>query len=300
MEALAGESTGKARMSEPSRAIASAPAAADPLDGRVQRQGHQGPMTRFTVLRRILADLGTPMRSDMKVMDFGCGQGGLVRAALAQGFDAYGCDLYSGEYHPSWNAEWDAGRDPGRPRHDAGRDAMGGRGRIRAIRAPYVLPFEDASIDVIVSDQVFEHVLNYPEAIAELHRVMRPGGCFLHVFPSRYALIEGHIFVPLTTVFRPRWWLWIWALLGVRNEFQRGLSARETVDANAHFLALGTKYLPPREIKRLFARHFERVEFVERLFLPYSIRPRFLTKVPFGPFLYGLLCHRFLYGVRAP
>jgi SAM-dependent methyltransferase len=98
------------------------------------------------------------------------------------------------------------------------------------------LPFEDSGIDVIINDQVFEHVLNYPQAIEELCRVMRVGGVFLHIFPSRYRVIEPHIYVPLASIFRPRWWLWLWALLGVRNEFQHGLPAREVVEKNAHFL----------------------------------------------------------------
>ena len=154
-------------------------------------------------------------------------------------------------------------------------------------------------MDVVISDQVFEHVLDYPRTIAELHRVMRPGGVFLHSFPSRYRCIEGHIFVPMTSMFRPRWWLWLWAALGIRNEFQVGLPAAEVVERNVQFLERGTLYLGPRRIKRDFARYFASVEYVERVFLPYSNRPRKLGKVPFGADIYGLLWNRFLYGRRA-
>jgi ubiquinone/menaquinone biosynthesis C-methylase UbiE len=240
--------------------------------------------TRFDVIRRILADLGTPIRPEMKVMDFGCGEGGLVKAALAHGFDTYGCDLYDIEYSCKWHSEW--GR--------AGTTD----GRLRRIRNPYELPFDDSSIDVVISNEVFEHVQNYRQALAELRRVIRPGGFFLHAFPSRYLLIEPHIYVPLTTMFRPRWWLWLWAVLGVKNQFQKGLSAAEVVRQNAHFLSHGTNYLPPGEIKSEFARYFTKVEFVERFFLRYSNRARVLAGVPLLPSLYGLLRARFLYGVR--
>jgi SAM-dependent methyltransferase len=149
-----------------------------------------------------------------------------------------------------------------------------------------------------VSDQVLEHVQNYPQAIAEMHRVLRPGGAFLHAFPSRYRPVEGHISVPLASFFRPRWWLWLWAALGIRNEFQRGLHAREVVNRNVHFLKHGTNYLTAHEIKRQFGRRFARVEFVEYAFLPYSNRSRFLAKVPLGPAAYRTLSARFVYGAR--
>src|SRR5579863_10445048 len=184
------------------------------------------PKTRFDVFCRMFADLGTPIRSEMKVVDFGCGTGELVKAALARGFDAYGCDLYDVKY----SADWETGVEAN----------LKERGRLRQIRSPYELPFDDSSIDVVFSDQVFEHVLNYPETIAELLRIMRPGGFFLHAFPSRYRIIEGHIYVPMTSIFRPRWWLWLWAALGVRNESQTGLPAREVVRQNVHFLSHAT------------------------------------------------------------
>lgn len=242
------------------------------------------PANRFDLFRLMLADLGFTIQPNMKVLDFGAGEGELVAFARAQGFDAYGCDLYDREY--SYTLD-----------RDRTAIALRDEGRLRPIGTPYQLPFEDSSIDVVISDQVFEHVLNYPQAIEELHRVMRVGGVFLHAFPSRYQLIEPHIFVPLSSIFRPRWWLWLWALLGVRNQFQHGLSAREVIEKNAHFLKCGTNYLSFRKLKQEFAKCFSQVDFVERVFLPYSNRPRALAKVPFGAALYGLLCSRFLYGI---
>jgi len=233
----------------------------------------------------MLADLGFGIQPHMKVLDFGAGEGKLVSFARAQGLDAYGCDLYDVQYSYTLS-------------RDATAAALREEGRLRPILTPYRLPFEDSSIDVVISDQVFEHVLNYPQAIEELRRVMRVGGVFLHAFPSRYRVIEGHIYVPMSSIFRPRWWLWLWALLGVRNEFQHGLSAKEVVEKNVQFLKHGTNYPPTREVKSEFQRCFSQVEFVERVFLPYSNRPRALAKVPLGPALYGLLASRFLYGVR--
>lgn len=242
--------------------------------------------TRFDVLGRMLADLGTPLLPNMRLMDFGCGEGRLVEAALSQGLDAYGCDLYDVRYSYDWNSP------------DISNELRETR-RLRPIQLPYRLPFEDSCMDVIISDQVFEHVLDYPQAIAETYRVLRPGGVFLHCFPSRYRCIETHIHVPMASMFAPHWWLWLWAAAGVRNRFQAGLSPAEVVARNERFLEVATCYLGPRRIKREFRRWFSSVEFVEHAFLPYSQRPRVLGKVPLGAVAYGLLCSRFLYGRRA-
>jgi arsenite methyltransferase len=52
-----------------------------------------------------------------------------------------------------------------------------GAGRASFIKADATaLPFADAAFDVAVSTQVYEYVADLPTALAELHRVLRPGG----------------------------------------------------------------------------------------------------------------------------
>jgi SAM-dependent methyltransferase len=238
---------------------------------------------RFPIFRKILADLGAPMRSGAVVLDFGCGDGQMVKHALQEGFDAYGCDqpLDTGEVEV---------KEPGV------QQEMKASGRVRDIAlSPYRLPFEDQFFDIVISDQVFEHVRNYPETVAELRRVMKPGSVFLHCFPSRYIPIEPHVFVPGATVIRAHWWLMLWALLGIRNEFQHGLGAAEVAARNARYLNTGTNYLRPSDIKRHFRAQFSDVTFVEGYFLRHSRRARFLHAFGVGP-IYGLFRYRFIYG----
>lgn len=47
------------------------------------------------------------------------------------------------------------------------------------------LPFEDDAFDVVVSFQVIEHVVAVDRYLAEIRRVLRPGGTFLCVTPDR-------------------------------------------------------------------------------------------------------------------
>jgi ubiquinone/menaquinone biosynthesis C-methylase UbiE len=49
------------------------------------------------------------------------------------------------------------------------------------------LPFADASVDLVVSRSVLEHVEGVAGTLAEAHRVLRPGGRTIHVFASRRA-----------------------------------------------------------------------------------------------------------------
>jgi SAM-dependent methyltransferase len=48
------------------------------------------------------------------------------------------------------------------------------------------LSFPDAVFDIVVCNEVFEHVPELSEAIAEIARVLRPGGILLATFPFAY------------------------------------------------------------------------------------------------------------------
>src|SRR3954449_383038 len=111
-----------------------------------------------------------------RVLDFGCGAGRLVGMLQEAGFEAYGCDIR----WPGANYEWDG---------HAGD-------RLRYFESGGRLPFADDTFDVVVSDQVFEHVKPLEASIAEIERVTKPGGVMYHHFPSGEVWREGHIGIP--------------------------------------------------------------------------------------------------------
>lgn len=186
----------------------------------------------------------------LSILDLGCGKGALVAHLRQQGHDAYGCDI--------------AGSDAS----NFVPDPQSG-GILRAILLdPYRLPFDDNQFDCVVSAQVLEHVIDYDSTFREIHRVLKPGGISLHVFPSRYSFIEPHVFVPLATLVRNRAWLYFWALLGVRNQFQKGKDACEVTRLNYQYLHAHTNY-PTRAEIRKHGRHFSEQAFREDvLFIP--------------------------------
>jgi SAM-dependent methyltransferase len=55
----------------------------------------------------------------------------------------------------------------------------------------YELPYPDAHFDLVVSFSVFEHLKEYPRALAEVFRVLKPGGLFLLGMPSVNKLMEA-------------------------------------------------------------------------------------------------------------
>lgn len=60
-----------------------------------------------------------------------------------------------------------------------------------------VLPIPDASIDVVVCAQVYEHVPDAQQLFAEIYRVLKPGGAVVFSGPNWLFPVEPHYFLPL-------------------------------------------------------------------------------------------------------
>jgi SAM-dependent methyltransferase len=179
-----------------------------------------------TQMLGIAADIGGAIPAGAAILDFGCGRGETVAALRGAGYAAQGVDIEA-----YWEGAESLGRDPALQQHL----------HLAQLR-PYRLPFADASFDLVVSEQVFEHVMDYEAAFRELRRVLRPQGLSIHVFPARWRPIENHVRIPLATVCRGRAWLAFWAWCGIRNEFQQGLGWREVAQLNEDFLHQHTNY----------------------------------------------------------
>jgi hypothetical protein len=101
---------------------------------------------------------------------------------------------------------------------------------------------------------------------------MRPGGCAIHVIPARYRPLEGHIFVPLGGVLAHRSWYKLWALLGIRNEYQKGLSADEVADRNSFYFVEALNYVPNSCYEVVWQRLGYDYKWVEKEYLDTSER----------------------------
>ncbi|HMD69545.1 MAG TPA: class I SAM-dependent methyltransferase [Chitinivibrionales bacterium] len=108
---------------------------------------------------RMLAICDTPLGPPRRVLDVGCGTGRFLRAAALRWPQAA---LTGVDPAPRMIAE--AGRLDQRP------DFMIGMAES--------LPVEDQSIDLAASSMSFHHWANQPKALAEIVRVLAPGGRF--------------------------------------------------------------------------------------------------------------------------
>ncbi|PWT93377.1 MAG: hypothetical protein C5B56_00865 [Proteobacteria bacterium] len=147
------------------------------------------------------AKLGARLPPGAKILDFGCGIGDTVGVLLAKGYDAFGVDVL--EY-------W--GRDFDKYWHVAERPTAEIANRLRVVDLKdYRLPFADATFDFCLSDQVFEHVFDYPTTMSEIVRVLKPGALSVHHFPGPNYYKEGHIGLPFPPLCYNRVYLTMWA-----------------------------------------------------------------------------------------
>jgi SAM-dependent methyltransferase len=112
-----------------------------------------------------------------RVLDYGCGAGQIVQKLRAFGIDAYGCDLFygGGDSSPKIPPEV--------------------RDRIQRMTDQRI-PFPDNSFDLVINNQVMEHVEDLGAVLTEINRVLKPGGRVLSLFPDRGVWREGHCGIP--------------------------------------------------------------------------------------------------------
>lgn len=108
------------------------------------------------------------------VLDWGCGWGQVSDLLRSAGLDASAFD-----YDPA--AEEDRIRPLERyPKIDAFLSSD-----------PRWLPYEDASFDAVLSCGVLEHVVDPDASVAEIARVLRPGGTFyVYKLPNKHSYLE--------------------------------------------------------------------------------------------------------------
>ncbi len=78
-------------------------------------------------------------------------------------------------------------------RIEQARELANGDARVEFVHgAGERLPFGDASFDGVFLNEVLEHVDDERSALAEIERVLRPGGHLVVMSPNRWFPFEGH------------------------------------------------------------------------------------------------------------
>jgi SAM-dependent methyltransferase len=228
----------------------------------------------------MLAAAGIYLTPRSRVLDFGCGSGKTVYQYRDCGFDAYGFDLAN-------DVELRQADDAALFRF-ASTAATGKVADYRLTGGDYRIAFDPASFDFVCSNSVFEHVQDHDLALREIARVLRPGGLSIHIFPARYSLMEPHMFVPLGGIIRNLYWYRLWALMGIRNRFQHGMSSTEAANANLHYSQTGINYPPVGKLLEIARRYFAEATLAPQLWTIGSFRHP-LVRIPLLGWLYSRL-----------
>ena len=178
------------------------------------------------------------------ILDFGCGCGELVAAGIAAGLPMVGADIF---YKGS------SARSLAESRGLLGSSVL----EICGSR----LPFPDTRFGLIVNNQVMEHVEDLEGVLAELHRILVPGGLLLSLFPSRDVFREGHIGIPFAHWFKPNsrarfYYTWTLRTCGLGTWKQEAPSARQWAIDKLLWIDDYTRYRTRTEIFSAYARYF--------------------------------------------
>ncbi len=108
------------------------------------------------------------LKQKYKILEVGCGIGNIVVELTAQGYDIIGRDIsreaiaYGLKKYPNIRIE---------------------------VQPAEELKFEDETFDIVLSFDLFEHVVQIDKHITEVVRVLRPGGYYMFQTPCKYSNI---------------------------------------------------------------------------------------------------------------
>jgi SAM-dependent methyltransferase len=111
-----------------------------------------------------------PLRDGIRVLDVGCGSGWFAKACAETGATVWASDL-------------------------SRRGVRGARDRYPAaglfqVGDVYHMAFADSSFDIVLLSEVLEHLEDIDRALAEVVRVLRPGGQLLASVPYRENIVR--------------------------------------------------------------------------------------------------------------
>jgi len=218
------------------------------------------------------ANVGVSGNRSASILDYGCGSDEVVISGRAAGLNIYGADVF-----------YEGGNS---------LDAVSASGLfgdvIRRVDGDR-LDFPDGFFDLVMSNQVLEHVDMLDPVLAEICRTMKTGGKFLSIFPTRATIPEKHIGIPFAHWFAPgnqaRYpYTWMMRLLGF-GAHKGKASVTEWTMSQLDWLDSYTHYRTRKEIMETFMRHFKvsgfELDYIRfRLAQRYGLKNMAILEIP--------------------
>jgi SAM-dependent methyltransferase len=170
-----------------------------------------------------------------KILEIGCGTGGIVAELTRRGHDIIGTDIsreivaYGLEIHEGIRLD---------------------------VQPAEELPYADGTFDIVLSFDLFEHIARIDRHVDEVRRVLKPNGYYLFQTPNKYsnALFE-------TLTYKSLKWRWAHPSLHTPGQLRRRL---ESHGFEMHFIKMNpVNEFTIAKVQRLgpFGWIFKRINF---------------------------------------
>ncbi|WP_298035739.1 class I SAM-dependent methyltransferase [uncultured Desulfuromonas sp.] len=141
--------------------------------------------------------------------------------------------------------------------------------RITTISNSERWPYEDDYFDLILSNQVLEHVHDHDFLFSEVARTLKPGGFSAHLFPLSSCFVEGHILVPLAHRIKNyellksfiRFFIRVKAIRHFPDLLEKNMSLTRLSESYADYLVNYTNYPSTAKCLRLGRKYKMRTSF---------------------------------------
>jgi 2-polyprenyl-3-methyl-5-hydroxy-6-metoxy-1,4-benzoquinol methylase len=195
----------------------------------------------------VMEQFGPDSIAETSWVDVGCGSGGIAVALAPHVKEILGVDP---ESWPLW------------------QEYAASHGNLQFVqRSIENLSLPNACADVVICNQVYEHVPDPEYLVAEIHRILKPGGYCYFAGPNLLFPIEPHVFWPFVH--------WLPRRFAVR--LMRLFGAKKIIDANSVSYWTLTRWFTRFEVTDALPEiitHPDRYELPGRLVRIFSNLPR--------------------------
>lgn len=206
--------------------------------------------------------------SQGRILDYGCGIGGVVTEGRRRNLNIYGVEKFYG----GSNA----------------RELVEDKGLLGNLIKELdndKIPFPNEYFELVVSNQVFEHVVDLDIVAAEIHRVLKKEGFLLCMFPSLDIVRELHCGIPLSHWIPQKYnlryyWLRLWRTLGLGYDKEFN-SVQEWAKYFDDWLDKYTYYRSQSEIYEIIGKYFKTIENIEEDNIHYRLQALSLNNLSF-------------------
>lgn len=118
-------------------------------------------------------------KENIRILDWGCGKGELINYLKNNNFNCYGVEI--SEFKMQQNII---------------KDKKNISEKIFLINSDNKTTFESNYFDIVLTNQVIEHISDKDSFLNEINRILKKGGYSYNILPAKYRINEVHLKMP--------------------------------------------------------------------------------------------------------